>query len=157
MSEPRWLDDTEQQAWRALLVLVNRGLPELERTLKQHDLLGVHYQILVVLSEAPGRSLRLTELADAANVSPSRLSHRLHRLVERGDVRIEAVEGDGRGKNAILTDDGLERLELVAPRHVEDVRRLLFDHLDDADAACLARALTKVAVSLCDHDTFRGP
>ncbi len=156
MGEPRWLDDTEQRAWRALLVLVNRGLPELERTLKRHGLLVVHYQILVVLSEAPGGALRLTELADAANVSPSRLSHRLHRLVERGDVRIESVDGDGRGKNAVLTDEGRRRLDVVAPLHVDDVRRLLFDHLDAADSACLARALSKVAETLCDHDRFRS-
>ncbi|MEM8904455.1 MAG: MarR family transcriptional regulator [Actinomycetota bacterium] len=152
MAEDRWLDDTEQRAWRALLVVVNRGLPGLERTLKRHDLLVVHYSMLVALSEAPGRSLRLTDLAEAANVSPSRLSHRLRLLIERGDVAIESVEGDARGKTAVLTETGHERLIEVAPHHVEDVRRLVFDHLDEDETACLAAALGKVADVLCRRD-----
>ena len=156
VAEPRWLDETQQQAWRALLVLVNRGLPELERTLKRHDLLVVHYSILVVLSEAPDGTLRLSDLADAANLSPSRLTHRLRRLVDRGDVAIESADDDGRGKNAILTPEGRRRLEAVAPLHAEDVQRLVFDHLDADETACLAAALSKVAGVLCDHEHFRS-
>lgn len=154
VTDTRWLDDTQQQAWRALLVVVNRGLPELERTLKAHGLLVVHYSILVALSGAPHDTMRLSELADAANVSQSRLTHRLRRLVERGDVVISADPADGRGKNAQLTAAGRTRLEHVAPLHVADVRRLLFDPLDDAETAALAGALSKVAGALCDHDAF---
>ncbi len=154
MAETRRLDDTEQQAWRAVLVFVNRGLPELERTLKEHDLLVVHYSILVALSGAPNDTMRLSELADAANVSQSRLTHRLRTLVGRGDVVISADTDDRRGKHAHLTAAGRRRLEQVAPLHVEDVRRLLFDHLDDAETAALAGALSKVAGALCDHDAF---
>ncbi len=155
MAEPRWLDDTQQQAWRAFLVLVNRGLPQLERTLKEHDLLVVHYSILVALSGAPDRRMRLSELADAANLSQSRLTHRLRTLTDRGDVTIEPAPDDGRGKVAVLTDDGLRRLESVAPLHVEDVQRVIFDNLDDADTECLSRALSKIACTLCDHPHFQ--
>ena len=154
MTETRWLDDTEQQAWRALLVLVNRGLPELERTLKEHGLLVVHYSILVALSGAPNDTMRLSELADAANVSQSRLTHRLRTLVDRGDVAITADTDDRRGKHATLTASGRDHLETVAPLHVEDVRRVLFDNLDESDTAALAGALSKVAGALCDHDAF---
>ena len=157
MTETRWLDETQQQAWRALLVIFNRGLPELERTLKQHDLLVVHYAILVALSAAPDDTMRLSELADAANLSPSRLTHRLRTLIERGDVAIAPHGADGRGKNATLTATGRRRLEAVAPLHADDVQRVVFDHLDRDDTAALARALSKVAQSLCGHDDPAAP
>ena len=154
MEAVRWLDDTQQQAWRALLVLVNRGLPQLERTLKEHGLLVVHYSILVALSSAKDQTMRLCDLADAANVSQSRLTHRLHTLVEGGAVVISPDPVDGRGKNATLTDAGQRRIEQVAPLHVADVQRLLFDLLDVDETAALANALSKVADALCDHEEF---
>ncbi|MEM1335842.1 MAG: MarR family transcriptional regulator, partial [Actinomycetota bacterium] len=120
---PRWLDDRQQLAWRGLLAVVARAFPEFERTLKSHDLLAVHYQILAALSEAPDRTLRLSELAAGANTSQSRLTHRLRALVEHGDVAIESDPNDRRAKNATLTDAGMARLETVAPHHAEDVQR----------------------------------
>ncbi|MEM7287171.1 MAG: MarR family transcriptional regulator [Actinomycetota bacterium] len=154
MTDDRWLDETQQQAWRALLVFVNRGLPQLERTLKEHDLLVVHYSILVALSDAPDDTMRLTELADAANLSQSRLTHRLRTMIDRGHVEIAADADDGRGKNATLTAAGRQLLERVAPIHADDVRCLVFDHLDGAETAALANAMSKVARTLCDHDAF---
>ena len=154
MTEPRWLDETQQRAWRGLLVFVNRGLPQIERTLKEQGLLVVHYSILVALSSAPDDTMRLTELADAANLSPSRLTHRLKTMMERGHVEITADEEDGRGKNATLTPSGRRLLEHVAPIHAEDVQRLVFDHLDPDETAALADALSKIAGTLCDHEAF---
>lgn len=150
----RWLDDDQQQAWRAFLVIVNRGLPELERTLKEHDLLVVHYSILVALSAAPDDTMRLSDLADAANVSQSRLTHRLRTLVDRCDVEITADADDRRGKHATLTPAGRARLEAIAPLHAEDVQQLFFDHLEPDETAALAHALSKVAAVLCDHEAF---
>lgn len=155
MTETRWLDDSQQQAWRALLVLVNRGLPTLERTLKEHGLLVVHYSILVALSEAPRDTMRLAELADAANLSQSRLTHRLRTMIEQGHVDITADAEDGRGKNATLTPGGRQLLERAAPIHAADVLRLVFDHLDADETAALAQALSKVANTLCDHAAFQ--
>lgn len=154
MAEPRWLNETQQQAWRAFLVLVNRGMPNLERTLKEHDLLAVHYAILVALSESPDDTMRLSDLADAANLSQSRLSHRLRTLIDRGDVSVDQDPVDGRGKNARLTKTGRRRLESVAPLHAEDVQHLVFDHLDQAETECVARALSKIAADLCAHEHF---
>ena len=150
----RWLDETQQQAWRALLVFVNRGLPQIERSLKEQGLLVVHYSILVALSSAPDDTMRLAELADSANLSQSRLTHRLKTMIERGHVEITADEEDGRGKNATLTPAGRRFLEHVAPIHVEDVQRLVFDHLDTTETAALARAMSKIAHTLCEHETF---
>jgi DNA-binding MarR family transcriptional regulator len=151
MSEPRWLDEVQQQAWQGLLCFINRGLPELERTLKQDDLLLVHYSVLVTLSAAEDHTLRLSELADVANLSQSRLTHRMRTLTERGYVAIAPDPDDGRAKNATLTAEGFRWLEAFAPRHVEDVQRLLFDHLDPTETRALADGFNKVADNLCEQ------
>ena len=157
MTDPRWLDDTQSVAWRGLMAIVNRAIPEIERSLKTHGLLGVHYHIFVELSAAPGRTLRLSELADSANLSQSRLTHRLRLLVERGEIDVSEDPDDRRAKNATLTDVGFERLVAIAPDHVEDVQRLIFDPLDDTETAALATALAKISESLCEHPEYLNP
>lgn len=155
MTDARWLDDTQQLAWQGLLAIINRALPEMERTLKTHDLLTVQYGILVALAEAPDSTLRLSDLANRANTSQSRLTHRLRDLVARGEIAIAEDSQDHRAKNATLTDVGRRHLESVAPHHVEDVQRLIFDQLDPGQTVALADALSAVAASLCDHEQFQ--
>ncbi len=148
MTETPWLDDTQQKAWRALTTFVNRALPEIERSLKAHDLLAVHYSIFVSLSEAPDDSLRLADLAEEANLSQSRLTHRLRSLVDRGLVDVTPCPDDDRGKNATLTSAGRQLLETIAPVHAAHVKHLVFDHLNPAETAALAASMTKVADAL---------
>ena len=155
MTEPRWLDETQQQAWQGFLVVFGRALPEIERTFKANGLLSVHYGILVALADAPGRTLRLTKLADMANTSPSRLSHRLRKLVDRGDVSIADDPTDGRVRHATLTRRGRRTLDAISPTHADNVRRVLFDHLSTDQTTALADALSTIASHLCDHDRFR--
>jgi DNA-binding MarR family transcriptional regulator len=103
---------------------------EIERDLQRDAGLSFgHYEILVMLSETPSRSRRMSELADATQSSRSRLSHAVARLEELGWVRREACEEDRRGSRAVLTDEGFAALEAAAPMHVESVRRHLFDLL----------------------------
>ena len=92
----KWLNDTEQRAWRALIALVQVELPKLESSFRDFDLLHVEYGLLVALSEAQDDVLRMTALAEAANVSQSRLSHRMRRLVERGLIEQRQCTDDGR-------------------------------------------------------------
>ncbi|MBN4047421.1 MarR family transcriptional regulator [Acidimicrobiaceae bacterium AH-315-P05] len=155
MTEPHWLNATQQQAWQGLLVIFLRAMPELERTFKANELLGVQYGILVALAEEPNSTLRLTDLADLANTSQSRLTHRLRNLVSRGDIEITEDSQDRRAKNATLTKAGKRRLDAVAPKHVEDVKRLIFDHLNQDQTVALADALSTIAASLCDHSHFQ--
>jgi DNA-binding MarR family transcriptional regulator len=155
MAEPRWLDETQQRAWQALLVVFLRGMPEIERTFKANDLLSVQYGILVALADAPDRTLRLSELADLSNTSQSRLTHRLRSLVAKGDIEISSDPADGRAKNATLTPSGMVRLESIAPDHAETVLQVIFDHLDGDQTAALADALSAVAASLCGHEQYR--
>lgn len=157
MEETRWLNEDQAAAWRGLMAVTQRAFPEIERSLKCHGLLAVHYHIFVTLSEAPDRTMRLNDLADTANLSQSRLTHRLRLLVEAGDVKICQDPEDGRAKNATLTDRGMKRLETIAPHHAEDVQRLIFDHLTDAQTTALADALSALNNTLCQHPEYLNP
>ncbi len=130
MGETRWLSEEEQCTWRALLAAIQLLTDELDREL-QHDANMPHtyYEILVALSEAPCRTLRMSQLADMSMSSRSRLSHAVSRLEERGWIRRQVCEEDGRGQLAVLTDEGFAALEAAAPVHVEGVRTHLFDQL----------------------------
>ncbi len=155
-TETRWLDPTQQRAWQGLLVVFLRAFPEIERTFKANDLLSVQYGILAALSNATDQTLRLCDLADEANTSQSRLTHRLRNLVDRGDVSISDDPDDRRAKNATLTAAGGRRLDSISPVHAEDVQRLIFDHLTPEQTAVFADALSSIAASLCDHEQFRS-
>jgi DNA-binding MarR family transcriptional regulator len=147
MAEPHWLDETERRAWLSLMTLVIVGLPDIERTFRAHGLVQVEYGLLAALSEQPA-GLRLCDLAQAMNVSPSRLSHRMRKLVDRGYVQVRGSDDDGRVSIAVITDAGRRLVEEVAPQHVADVRRLLFDRLDSDQTAALADALSAVTEHL---------
>ena len=130
VAAPRWLDAEEQKAWRAWLFSQMLLLERLDRDLtRETGISHPYYEILVALSETPGRMMRMSELAERCRSSRSRLSHAVARLEERGWVRRQVCESDGRGQLAVLTDDGFEALEAAAPVHVESVRVHLFDQL----------------------------
>ena len=130
MAETRWLSDDEQHAWRRLAG-VSMLLPAALESQLQRDADVTHfgYWVMAMLSEAPNRSLRMSELAAMSNGSQSRLSHLVARLEDRGWVRRERAGEDGRGFLAVLTDHGLDKVEQTAPGHVEEVRALVFDVL----------------------------
>lgn len=135
---PRWLDAEEQKAWRAWLFSSMLLQDRLDRELTHATGIShAYYEILVALSEAPGRMLRMSELADRCLSSRSRLSHAVSRLEERGWVRRQVCPEDGRGQLAVLTDDGFEALEAAARVHVEGVRRHLFDQLSPEQVAAM--------------------
>lgn len=142
----RWLTDDEQRAWRAYLAATSQLGAALERQL-QHDagLPHAYYEILVRLSEAPERSLRMSELASTSLQSRSRLSHAVARLEERGWVRREDCPSDRRGQLAVLTDDGFAALAEAAPGHVEAVRSLLLDALTPQQVTALGEICAAVA------------
>jgi DNA-binding MarR family transcriptional regulator len=131
--ETRWLDEQEQRTWRAFLAAVRLLMDELDRELQREaNMPHTYYEILVALSEAPCRTLRMNQLADLCQSSRSRLSHAVSRLEEAGWVRREPCATDKRGSLAVLTDKGFAVLEAAAPGHVEAVRRALFDVLTPA-------------------------
>ncbi|GAA0290346.1 MarR family winged helix-turn-helix transcriptional regulator [Kineococcus aurantiacus] len=127
---PRWLDDDEQVTWRTFLSTVQLLLDRFDRQL-HHDsgIVLTYYEMLVRLSEAPQRSLRMSELAESSLSSRSRVSHAVARMEEKGWVRRDSCPTDGRGFVAVLTDEGFAALAAAAPGHVETVRDALFDQL----------------------------
>jgi DNA-binding MarR family transcriptional regulator len=126
---PHWLNDDEQRAWRATVHLSQLLMRQLDRDLNAHGLSGHDYEILVQLSEAPDNRLRMTDLADATSQSRSRLSHQISRMENRALVRRDDCEGDKRGTFAVLTREGMDTIERVAPHHVEHVRHHFIDRL----------------------------
>jgi DNA-binding MarR family transcriptional regulator len=133
-----WLDDDQQRAWRAFLALTWQLQDALDRQLQRDaQMPHAYYMVLVALSEAPGRSMRMNELATALHSSPSRLSHAVSRLEEAGWVRRERCAADKRGNTAVLTTAGLTALRRAAPGHVDAVRSYLFDALSPAQVAQL--------------------
>ena len=140
MSDARWLDEEEQATWRAFLSASRALFEELDRQLQRDAGMPLaYYEVLVRLSEAPDRQLRMHELARLAGASRSRLSHAVARLAEQGWVQRQDCPEDGRGAYAVLTDEGFAALRQAAPGHVEAVRSLLFDPLAEADVAALRR------------------
>ena len=128
--EPPWLSDDERDAW-IRLVGVFIKLPAALDAQLQRDAGISHFEYMVLsrLSEASGQTLRMSDLAVLANGSLSRLSHVVTRLERRGWVRREACPGDGRYTNAVLTDEGMAKVEATAPGHVAAVRDLVIDAL----------------------------
>ena len=130
MSGPRWLDEEEQRTWRAFLDVNQLLFEQLDHELQRDS--GIphgYYEIMVRLSEAPGRTLRMSQLAKRSQSSRSRISHAVARLEETGWVRRETCPTDRRGFLAVLTDEGFAALAGAAPGHVEGVRGHLFDRL----------------------------
>jgi DNA-binding MarR family transcriptional regulator len=128
--EIRWLTEDEQAAWRTFLAACNTLFPAVEgQLLRDSDIPHGYYEILVRLSETPGRALRMTQLAEASTSSKSRLSHAVARLEERGWVERLDCPTDRRGQIAQLTDEGFAALAAAAPGHVAQVRRSLLDRL----------------------------
>ena len=143
----RWLSATEQHCWRSFLNACQTLYGEIEtQLLRDSGLPHGYYEILVHLSEAPGRALRMTQLAAASTFSKSRLSHAVARLEERGLVIRQTCPTDRRGQVAMLTDEGFAVLTGAAPGHVDQVFRSLIgvltpeqiDQLSEISAAIVA-------------------
>jgi DNA-binding MarR family transcriptional regulator len=154
---PRWLSAGEQHTWRDAIEAWQWLLAAVDAQLQRDSGMPLaYYEILVRLSEAPDRSLRMTQLAEASSSSKSRVSHAVARLEERGWVRRMDCPTDRRGQIAVLTDQGFAALSAAAPGHVEQVRQALFDALSDEQLRQLdgisAAILAKAASSPTDAE-----
>ena len=141
---PRWLDLEQQRVWRAYLLGSARLAERLDADLRAFGLDLGEYEILVTLSEAPGRQVRMSELADAVHQSRSRLTHTITRMENAGLVDRSSCPTDRRGVWAHLSDEGFALLEQAAPSHVEAVRRHFVEAMTEDDYAAVGRAYTAV-------------
>lgn len=149
-TDARWLTEDEQSTWRAFLGMQRLIRERLERQLQQDAGMPMtYYIILAMLSEAPNRTLRMTELAAMAGTSQSQLSHAATRLEESGWIERRRCLMDKRGYEAVLTDSGFEVLTKAAPSHVESVRSVLFDALSSEQV----RQLHTIATAVVDQSS----
>jgi DNA-binding MarR family transcriptional regulator len=143
MAEP--LTDDEQRAWRTFIETSWALHTHLEDDLRARTGLSMNdYHVMVVLSEAPGHRLRMGELAGRLVFSPSRITYQINSMVKRGLVRKQPCPEDGRGQEAVLTDEGMAALESAAPLHLVTVRDRFIDRLDPDELEVVARVFDKV-------------
>lgn len=147
MAKTRWLDAEQQRAWRSYLDGSARLMERVESDLRKHGLSGAEYQILVELSESPGRRMRMAELANRARQSRSRLTHTVARMENAGLVTRQACTSDGRGVEAVLTEEGWELIVRAAPDHVAGVLDAFVDLVPREDFLAMGRAFAAVATA----------
>jgi DNA-binding MarR family transcriptional regulator len=145
----RWLDTSQQQAWRALIMGMTLLTDRLDADLRRgFDISLAEYEILVRLSERPERRLRMAQLADAMAHSRSRVTHTVKRMEKAGLVRRFDSEEDRRGVVCEMTEQGYDLLVRMAPTHVNGVRDYLVDLATDDDLEALGRVMNSVADKL---------
>ncbi|GGP81756.1 MarR family transcriptional regulator [Saccharothrix coeruleofusca] len=157
----RWLSAEEQRIWRGFMTAVTTFSEHLDRQLQRDAGMPMaYYEILVALSETPGRALRMSELAMMCHSSRSRLSHAVAKLEKEGWVVRRACPSDRRGSIAELTDEGFAVLEAAAPGHVTTVREHLFDVLTPEQLRALdgiSRAISAGLSTECDRARAEVP
>ena len=148
---PQWLNTAEMKAWRRYIIASRRLIEALDSDLDSHDLSMPDYEILAQLSDAPDRRMRMSELADIALLSRSRLSHRMKVMEKAGWVKREACPSDKRGYFAVMTPKGWKAIVAAAPDHVASVRSRFVDHLTVSEQEVLAGIFSRIENSFrCD-------
>ena len=146
--EPQWLSEDEQRAWRAYLRGSRLIEEALDRDLQSHGVQLTEYEIISMLSESPGRRLRMSSLADLVVQSRSRLTHTATRLEKRGWVVRESCLDDKRGVELVLTDRGWQAVQDMARVHVASVRRAVLDPVPPPLFAALGEAMDLIRGAL---------
>lgn len=155
--EPRWLDDDERAAWLRLAAVVELLPSALDAQLRRDSVLThFEYFVLAMLSEAPGRTLRMTALAHRTNGTLPRLSHVIARLEARELVERIPCPEDRRATNARLTSTGWDTLVAAAPGHVGAVRQFVLDPLSRTQLDQLT-AIGEALLTRLDPDGQFGP
>jgi DNA-binding MarR family transcriptional regulator len=145
---PKWLTPSEMVAWRRYIIASRQLLAALDADLKEHDLTLPDYEILALLSDAPDRQMRMSELAKIALLSRSRLSHRMKVMEKAGWLKREPCPVDKRGYFAVMTPKGWKAIVAAAPDHVESVRARFLDHITNADQQVIAQIFERIEIPL---------
>jgi DNA-binding MarR family transcriptional regulator len=147
MSDAPPLTELELAAWKGL----HRAQAHLRRELEARLTevgggLGIgEYDVLIALSQAPGRASRMSDLAERMVMTSGGFTRLVDRLVRAGYVSRQRCPDDGRGSLAVLTDEGAGLIERLVPARAEQVRRLFLDHLDAEDVRRMAAAWERIA------------
>jgi DNA-binding MarR family transcriptional regulator len=146
-----WLTPAQLEAWKAFTLVLARLPTALEAQLQRDAQLSyIEYYALAGLSDAPDRTMRMSDLAVLTNAELSRLSHLVTRLEKRGFIRRQPDPTNGRYTKAVLTDAGYEHLSAAAPGHVDTVRELVIDPLGDTDLNALQDIALRINARIDD-------
>ncbi len=149
----RWLTASEQVAWRAYL-RANRELDAaLDRDLQAVGVSLTEYELLSMLSEAPGAEMRMSSLAELIVQSRSRVTHTAARLERRGLVQRAPAPEDGRGVVLRLTPEGTTAIGEYAVVHLGSVRRHIVDILTPAQFEALGEAMLAIRLAYAQDPT----
>lgn len=149
VNDTPWLSTDQQRIWRAFLGGSTVLMDQLDRDLRgAHGLSMSEYEILVRLSEAPDRSIRMAELAAQVAHSRSRITHTIARLEKAGIVARGTCSTDGRGVTAVLTDHGLAVLAQAAHTHVRGVHDYLVANASAEEFEALGRIMDRISAQL---------
>jgi DNA-binding MarR family transcriptional regulator len=152
VTEPRWLTADQLRAWIGLISVAELLPAQLDHQLQRDSTLThFDYQVLAMLSEAPGRTLRMSTLALRTSATLPRLSHVAKRLESRGLIARSSDPGDARTTNTTLTEHGWAVLVEAAPGHVRTARELVIDALSDEQVAQL-EAITQALLARLDPE-----
>ena len=149
------LQEQEMRAWRAFLGVHSRVMPVLDAELVREMGLGLsQYEVLLWLNEAPGKSMRMSELAAKILLSPSGVTRAVDQLERRGLVERKVCDSDRRGYLAVLTREGKTQLKRASNTHVRGIREHFTDRLSARQLDQLAELLeaigSEVAAPPCD-------
>jgi len=147
-AQTRWLNPREMKAWRSYIIASRRLLDALESDIAGHDLSMADYEVMAQLSEAPGRRMRMSELAELAMLSKSRLSHRMKVMEKAGWIKREECAEDRRGSWAVMTEKGWRAIVAAAPDHVASVRLRFIDQLSPAEQEALTSTFSSLTEEL---------
>jgi DNA-binding MarR family transcriptional regulator len=155
---PRWLSAPERSAWVAMAAMMTKLPAALDHQMQRDaDLTFFEYMVLAMLSESPGMTQRMSDLAALTSASPSRLSHVASRLERAGFLARQRCPGRGRSTNAVLTDAGHAKVVAAAPAHVVAVREYFIDALSPEQLGTLADIAGQVRQRLDPHGPWDPP
>ena len=136
------LSPTEEALWRAVMRIVKVIPRHLDSDLiRGAGLTASEYTTIMHLSEAPNRELRMADLANATDLSASRMTRLVDDLQSRGLVTKTASSSDARGNVARLTPRGMAKLKSAWPVHLASVRRRFLDCVEAATLEEVAKTL----------------
>ena len=155
--KPQPLTAEEDAVWRAFARVMLLAPRALEADLLATSRLNfAEYHVLAFLSEQPDRTLRMSNLSELNALSPSGMTRVVERLARQGLIERRRSTDDGRGQVAVLTAEGMQRLEAAWPDHVTSVRARVVDHLNALDPRALLSALDAI-VAACAKDPQSRP
>jgi len=151
--KPEYLRPEEFEAWHGLLLTGTRVVRALDDGLRaQHGISVAEFDVLITLANAPGKRLRMADLARSVALSPAGLTHLVTRL-ERDQLLAREVDAaDRRGYHTVLTEAGEDRLNASRPVHNRIIRELLLDRLSAADKRSLGAIWKRLALRPAGDD-----